>query len=85
MINKKTRKMMCLAEAKKFDLDQGTAQCLIGCEAISDHEGSNVVYGIVSSYFKWIFYASRNVIDMRLLQSAVTASIQIVVLNLNSC
>ena len=60
MINKKTRKMMCLAEAKKFDLDQGTAQCLIGCEAISDHEGSNVVYGIVSSYFKWIFYASRN-------------------------
>ena len=60
IINKKTHKMICLAEAKKFDLDQGTAQCLVGCETISDHQGSDLVYGIVSSYFKWIFYASKN-------------------------
>ena len=51
MINKKTHKMICLAEAKILDLDQGT---------ISDHQGSDLVYGIVFSYFKWIFYASKN-------------------------
>ena len=60
MINKNTQKTICLAEAKKLDLEQGAAQCLIGCETISDQQGSNVVYGIVSSYFQWIFYASRN-------------------------
>ena len=59
-MNKTTHKMICLAEAKKLDLDQGTAQYLIGCETISDHQGSDMVYGIVSSYFKWIFYASKN-------------------------
>ena len=60
MINKKTQKTICLSEAKKLDLEQGAAQCLVGCETISDQQGSNVVYGIVSSYFKWIFYASKN-------------------------
>ena len=60
MINKKTRNMICLAGAKKFDLDQGTAQCLIGCEAVSDYQQSSSVYGIVTNYFQWIFYASNN-------------------------
>eukprot|EP00731_Ephydatia_muelleri_P030242 Em0021g765a len=43
MIN--NQKTICLTAAKKLDLEQGAAQCLVGCETISDHQGSNVVYG----------------------------------------
>ena len=60
MINNRTQRTICLTEAKKLDLEQSAAQCLVGCETISDQQGSDVVYGIVSSYFQWIFYASRN-------------------------
>ena len=48
------------AEAKKDDLVQGSAQCLVGCEAVSDRENNVLVYDIVSNFFQWMFFASRN-------------------------
>ena len=42
-------------EAKRDNLRQGIAQNLIGCEALADVEGLNVVYGIVTYYKQWLF------------------------------
>jgi hypothetical protein len=34
------------------------AQNLIGCEALADVEGLNIVYGIVTNYKQWYFFRS---------------------------
>ncbi|DBA01751.1 TPA: hypothetical protein N0F65_010161 [Lagenidium giganteum] len=34
------------------------AQALVGCEAVADREGLQVVYGIVTDFMKWYFYRS---------------------------
>ena len=53
IILKKGDKRVCIVEAKKDDMDQGRAQCLLGCEAVSDIERKSVVYGIVTTYQNW--------------------------------
>eukprot|EP00731_Ephydatia_muelleri_P004562 Em0002g738a len=60
MSDRKNGSKICLAEAKKDNMDQGEAQCLVGCEAVSDSEAKVNVYGIVSNYIEWIFLASKN-------------------------
>ena len=60
MSDRENGSTICLAEAKKDDMDQGEAQCLIGCEAVSDMEAKAKVYGIVSNYSEWTFLASKN-------------------------
>jgi hypothetical protein len=51
-------KRICIIEAKKFDLNQGLAQDLLGCEAVADQESLNCVYGIVTNYVTWTFVKS---------------------------
>ncbi len=53
MILQKGNKRICIVEAKKDDMEQGLAQCLVGCEVVSDVEKLNVVYGIVTTYQTW--------------------------------
>ena len=51
-------------EAKKTDMEQGMAQCLVGCEAVSDKDKCNIVYGIVSSYFQWGLFEKQKRSDL---------------------
>ena len=60
LVIQKGSSVICLFEAKKEDMQQGMAQCLVGCEAVSDKDKCNIVYGIVSSYFQWGLFESRN-------------------------
>ena len=58
MIIKRGSKRICIVEAKKEDMDQGRAQCLVGCEAVLDLERSTIVYGISTTFLSWEFYIS---------------------------
>ena len=60
LVIQKGSSVICLLEAKKEDMAQGMAQCLVGCEAVSDKDKCNIVYGIVSSYIQWELFESRN-------------------------
>ena len=51
-------KRVCIVEAKKDDMDQGRAQCLIGCEVASDLDDLRIVYGIVTTFESWTFLKS---------------------------
>jgi hypothetical protein len=51
-------KRVCIVEAKKEDMDQGRAQCLIGCEVVSDMDNLRTVYGIVTTFESWTFWRS---------------------------
>ena len=51
-------KRVCIVEAKKENMDQGRAQCLIGCEVASDLDDLRVVYGIVTTFELWTFLRS---------------------------
>ncbi|ORY28436.1 hypothetical protein BCR33DRAFT_725140 [Rhizoclosmatium globosum] len=51
-------KRICIVAAKKQDLDQGLAQNLVGCEVVSDLDDTHEVYGIVTTFEKWIFLKS---------------------------
>jgi hypothetical protein len=51
---------VCIVEAKKEDMEQGIAQCLLGCEVVADLDNSDVVYGIVTNYENWRFSKSTN-------------------------
>jgi hypothetical protein len=53
-------KRVCILEAKKDDLEQGTAQNLLGCEVLSEVECLPVVYGIVTNYLEWLFLRSSD-------------------------
>jgi hypothetical protein len=46
-------KKICIVEAKRDDMEQGLAQCLLGCEVISDLEKTDVVFGITTTYQIW--------------------------------
>ena len=51
-------KCVCIVEAKKEDMEQGRAQCLIGCEVASDVDNLRTVYGIVTTFDLWTFWRS---------------------------
>jgi len=51
-------KRVCIVEAKKDDLQQGTAQDLIGCEVAAEIGNLHKVYGIVTNYVQWNFLRS---------------------------
>ncbi|GLD92921.1 hypothetical protein PINS_up001513 [Pythium insidiosum] len=53
------QKCVGVVEAKKDDIEQGMAQILLGCEALSDVEQLPVVFGIVTNYTQWIFFRSE--------------------------
>ncbi len=53
-------KRVCIVEAKKEDMDQGRAQCLIGCEVASDVDDLRIVYGIVTTFELWTFLKSSD-------------------------
>jgi hypothetical protein len=44
---------VCIVEAKKDDMEQGMAQCLLGCEVITELDKIDTVYGIVTNYQLW--------------------------------
>jgi predicted type IV restriction endonuclease len=48
-------KAVCVVEAKRYDMGQGMAQDLVGCEVAAEVVGLNVVYGIVTNFVQWIF------------------------------
>jgi hypothetical protein len=52
--------LLCLAEAKRDDFEQGLAQCLVEmaiCEGMNEAEGMSMdVYGIVTNGTGWVFY-----------------------------
>ena len=52
--------MLCVAEAKKDDFDQGLAQCLVemqACQWMNQHIGKTIeVFGIVTNGEGWKFY-----------------------------
>jgi hypothetical protein len=52
--------LLCVAEAKRDDFEQGAAQCiaeLVGCQWNNRQEGHNIdVFGIVSNGQSWQFY-----------------------------
>ncbi|KAF4038814.1 hypothetical protein GN244_ATG09032 [Phytophthora infestans] len=45
-----------IVEAKKNDFNLGKVQAIVGCEAVADREGLNVVYGIVTDFMTWFLY-----------------------------
>jgi len=49
---------ICIVEAKKEDMDKGTAQALVGCEVASELDQLSVVYAIVTDYSEWYFFKS---------------------------
>ena len=51
-------KRVCIVQAKKDDMEQGRAHCLIGCEVASDLYNLRTVYGIVTTFELWTFYRS---------------------------
>ena len=51
-------KRVCIVEAKKEDMEQGRAQCLIGCEVAADLDNLRTVYGIVTTFDLWTFWRS---------------------------
>jgi hypothetical protein len=57
---KRKDKIVCIVEAKHYDLQQGMAQDLVGMEVASDVDGLDVVYGIVTNYAEWIFLKNHN-------------------------
>jgi hypothetical protein len=57
---RKGRKLVCIVEAKKDDMEQGMAQDLVGCEVAAEVDQLDVVYGIVTTYYQWRFLRSRN-------------------------
>lgn len=52
--------LLCVAEAKRDDFEQGTAQCIaemVGCQRNNRQEGHDIdVFGIVSNGPTWQFY-----------------------------
>ena len=44
---------VCIVEAKKEDMEQGKAQCLVGCEVAAELDHLNVVHGVVTTYENW--------------------------------
>ena len=44
---------MCIVEAKKDDMEQGTAQALLGCEVAAEIGHLDTAYGIVTNYLQW--------------------------------
>jgi hypothetical protein len=52
--------LLCLAEAKRDDFEQGLAQCLVEmaiCEGMNEADGMSMdVYGIVTNGTGWVFY-----------------------------
>lgn len=57
---RKGRKLVCIVEAKKDDMEQGMAQDLVGCEVVAEINRLDMVYGIVTTYYQWRFLRSRN-------------------------
>ena len=51
-------KRIFIVEVKKYDMDKGLAQLLIGCEVASDVEKNHVVLGIVTTLSDWTFLRS---------------------------
>jgi hypothetical protein len=51
-------KRVCIVEAKKLDMEQGRAQCLVGCEVAADVDDLRTVYGIVTTFESWTFWRS---------------------------
>jgi hypothetical protein len=49
----KGNKRVCIVEAKKEDMEQGLAQCLLGCEVVADLDDMSIVYGVVTNYENW--------------------------------
>lgn len=75
-------RVLCIVEAKKFDLRAGIFQALVGTEVAAEGPNSRTVYGIVSTYEKWSFIRNRydgvatdfyvgNIIDGRLTSESV--------------
>jgi hypothetical protein len=62
-ILKRNNKRMC---GKKDDMNRGMVQNLVGMEVVSDLDGMNSVYGLVTNYIEWIFMKSQNdMIELR--------------------
>ncbi|KAL7476557.1 hypothetical protein ACHAW6_002413 [Cyclotella cf. meneghiniana] len=59
MLKRKT-KAVCVVLAKKYDFEQGKGHVIVGCEALAELQGLDVVYGIVTNYVGWVFIRSRN-------------------------
>ena len=51
-------KRVCIVEAKKDRMEQGLADCLIGCEVVADAHNLQTVHGIVTSFISWTFLKS---------------------------
>ena len=49
------RKVICVIQAKKDDLEQGMVQFLIGSEVAAEVGSLDDVYGIVTNYIQWNF------------------------------
>ena len=51
-------KRVCIVVARRDGMVQGRAQCLIGCEVVSDLLNLRTVYGIVTTFELWTFLRS---------------------------
>jgi len=60
MIIKRGAKRICIVEAKKEDMEQGLAQCLVGAEVASELDKLDVVHGIITTYESWHLTTSSN-------------------------
>lgn len=53
-------KRVCIIHAKKYNMRQGTVDLMVGMEVVSDLNGLDTVYGIVTNYYQWIIVKSQN-------------------------
>uniref|UniRef100_K3X5N6 Uncharacterized protein n=1 Tax=Globisporangium ultimum (strain ATCC 200006 / CBS 805.95 / DAOM BR144) TaxID=431595 RepID=K3X5N6_GLOUD len=58
---KRRDKRISIVGAKRDDIEQGMAQNVTDLEALSDVEGLDVAYGIVTNYLEWIFIIDDDV------------------------
>lgn len=81
MVLQRGTKRVCIVEAKKDDMEQGEAQCLVGCEVISDVYQVSTVYGIITSYEVWRFTKST---DDEIFENACTLAMNAMVPTIES-
>ena len=55
---RRENKAVCIVEVKKYNVENCTAQDLVGCKVAAEFGGLDIVYRIVTTYAQWIFLRS---------------------------
>ncbi|KAL3658843.1 hypothetical protein V7S43_016208 [Phytophthora oleae] len=71
---KRGTKRVPIAVAKRDNIDQGMARCVVCLEALADAEGLKRTLGIVTSYLHWVFISDEDE-SIQLINQPLNASL----------